>query len=96
MPIIFIQGRSLNKRFLMLDEAQNFNREEAKAFICRAGEGTKVVLTGDVTQIVNRISICSRADCRMSSSECRARNISDVCIGKKRAVFFGTARRGSL
>jgi PhoH-like ATPase len=53
MPINFIQGRSLNKRFLMLDEAQNFNREEAKAFICRAGEGTKVVLTGDVTQIVN-------------------------------------------
>ena len=53
MPINFIQGCSLNKRFMILDEAQNFNREEVKAFICRAGEGTKVVLTGDITQIVN-------------------------------------------
>jgi PhoH-like ATPase len=53
LPINFIQGRSLNKRFMILDEAQNFTREEVKAFITRAGAGTKVVLTGDIGQIVN-------------------------------------------
>jgi PhoH-like ATPase len=53
LPINFIQGRSLNKRFMILDEAQNFTRDEVKAFITRAGAGTKVVLTGDIGQIVN-------------------------------------------
>jgi PhoH-like ATPase len=53
LPINFIQGRSLNKRFMILDEAQNFTRDEVRAFITRAGAGTKVVLTGDIGQIVN-------------------------------------------
>lgn len=53
MPINFIQGRSLNRRFLFLDESQNFTRDDVKAFITRAGAGTKVVLAGDIDQIVN-------------------------------------------
>ena len=84
MPINFIQGCSLNKRFMILDEAQNFNREEVKAFICRAGEGTKVVLTGDITQIVNSsTSISFHAGCRTPYSACRARRTSGVYTWKK-------------
>lgn len=50
-PLTYIRGRSLIKKFLIVDEAQNLNAHELKTIITRAGEGTKIVLTGDVHQI---------------------------------------------
>lgn len=52
-PLNFIRGRSINKSFIIVDEAQNIRPEDAKTVITRAGAGTKVVLVGDVTQIDN-------------------------------------------
>lgn len=52
-PLNFIRGRSINKTFILVDEAQNIRPEDAKTVITRAGAGTKVVLVGDVTQIDN-------------------------------------------
>ena len=49
----YIRGRSLPQQFLIVDEAQNLTPHEAKTVISRAGEGTKVVLTGDPYQIDN-------------------------------------------
>ena len=49
--VTFIRGRSLPKIFFIVDEAQNLTPHEVKTIISRAGEGTKVVLTGDPTQI---------------------------------------------
>lgn len=49
--VTFIRGRSLPKMFFIVDEAQNLTPHEVKTIISRAGEGTKVVLTGDPTQI---------------------------------------------
>jgi len=50
-PLTYIRGRSLPDQFIIIDEAQNLTPHEMKTIITRAGEGTKVVLTGDPYQI---------------------------------------------
>lgn len=52
-PVDSIRGRSLQKRYLIIDEAQNLSPHEIKTIITRAGVGTKVVLMGDLDQIDN-------------------------------------------
>ncbi len=51
--VTYIRGRSLPKMYMIIDEAQNLTPHEVKTIISRAGQGTKVVLTGDPTQIDN-------------------------------------------
>lgn len=51
--VTYIRGRSLPKMYMIIDEAQNLTPHEVKTIISRAGHGTKVVLTGDATQIDN-------------------------------------------
>lgn len=50
-PLSYIRGRSIHRTFLIVDEAQNLTPHEVKTIITRAGEGTKIVLTGDIQQI---------------------------------------------
>ncbi len=50
-PLVFIRGRSIPKTFFIVDEAQNLTPKDAKSIITRAGEGTKIIFMGDVTQI---------------------------------------------
>jgi PhoH-like ATPase len=52
-PLTYIRGRTLPKQFFIVDEAQNLTPHEVKTILTRAGEGTKVVLTGDIEQIDN-------------------------------------------
>lgn len=52
-PLTYIRGRSLPNNFMIVDEAQNLTPHEVKTIITRAGEGTKIVLTGDPYQIDN-------------------------------------------
>jgi len=52
-PLTYIRGRSLPQQYLIVDEAQNLTPHEVKTIITRAGEGTKIVLTGDPHQIDN-------------------------------------------
>lgn len=51
MPLAYIRGRSLSDAFFIVDEAQNLTPHEVKTIITRAGEGTKMVFTGDIDQI---------------------------------------------
>jgi PhoH-like ATPase len=51
--VTFIRGRSLARTYIIIDEAQNLTPHEIKTIVSRAGQGTKVVLTGDPTQIDN-------------------------------------------
>ena len=53
-PITFLRGRSLARTFMILEEAQNFSRNEILNILSRAGEGSKVVLTFDAAQVDNR------------------------------------------
>lgn len=50
-PLAYMRGRTLNDAFIILDEAQNCTIEQMKMFLTRFGEGSKVIVTGDVTQI---------------------------------------------
>lgn len=52
-PLTYIRGRTIPQQFLIIDEAQNLTPHEVKTIVTRAGEGTKVVLTGDPDQIDN-------------------------------------------
>ena len=49
-PLAFMRGRTLNDSFIILDEAQNTTPEQMKMFLTRLGFGSKMVVTGDVTQ----------------------------------------------
>ena len=51
--LTYIRGRSISNAFIVIDEAQNLTRHEIKTIITRIGEGTKIILTGDVEQIDN-------------------------------------------
>ncbi len=49
-PLAYMRGRTLSNAFIILDEAQNSTREQMKMFLTRMGEGSKIVVTGDLTQ----------------------------------------------
>jgi phosphate starvation-inducible PhoH-like protein len=50
-PLAFMRGRTLNDSFIILDEAQNTTPEQMQMFLTRLGFGSKMVITGDITQI---------------------------------------------
>jgi phosphate starvation-inducible PhoH-like protein len=50
-PLAFMRGRTLNDSFIILDEAQNTSPEQMQMFLTRLGFGSRVVVTGDVTQV---------------------------------------------
>jgi phosphate starvation-inducible PhoH-like protein len=50
-PLAFMRGRTLNDSFIILDEAQNTTPEQMQMFLTRLGFGSKIVVTGDVTQV---------------------------------------------
>jgi phosphate starvation-inducible PhoH-like protein len=50
-PLAYMRGRTLNDAFVILDEAQNTTAEQMKMFLTRLGFGSKIVVTGDVTQV---------------------------------------------
>ena len=51
VPLAYMRGRTLDNSFIILDEAQNTTREQMKMFLTRMGFNSKVVVTGDITQI---------------------------------------------
>ncbi len=51
VPLAYMRGRTLNDSFIILDEAQNTSPEQMKMFLTRLGFGSKIVITGDITQI---------------------------------------------
>ena len=50
-PLAYMRGRTLNDAFIILDEAQNTSPEQMKMFLTRLGFGSKMVVTGDITQV---------------------------------------------
>ncbi len=52
-PLTYIRGRSIPHQFMVVDEVQNLTPHEVKTIVSRAGEGTKIILTGDINQIDN-------------------------------------------
>lgn len=50
-PLAYMRGRTIGEAYIILDEAQNCTREQMKMFLTRFGEGSKVIVTGDITQV---------------------------------------------
>ena len=50
-PLAYMRGRTLSNSFIILDEAQNTTKEQMKMFLTRMGENSRIVVTGDITQI---------------------------------------------
>ena len=50
-PLAYMRGRTLNDAFVILDEAQNTTEQQMKMFLTRLGFNTKMIITGDVTQV---------------------------------------------
>ena len=70
-PLAYMRGRTLNDAFIVLDEAQNTSPEQMKMFLTRLGFNSKMVVTGDVTQV-------DLADGRSSGLRVVGRVVSDV------------------
>jgi PhoH-like ATPase len=51
--LTYIRGRSISNAFIIIDEAQNLTKHEVKTIITRIGDGTKIIITGDIEQIDN-------------------------------------------
>ena len=51
VPLAYMRGRTLDDAFIVLDEAQNTTKEQMKMFLTRLGENSRMIITGDVTQI---------------------------------------------
>lgn len=92
-PLAYMRGRTLNDAFIILDEAQNTSAEQMKMFLTRLGFGSRIVVTGDVTQVDLPGGVASGlrvvesiladvddvAFCRMTSSDVvRHRLVSDI------------------
>lgn len=104
-PLAYMRGRTLNDSFIILDEAQNTSVEQMKMFLTRLGFGSRVVVTGDVTQVdlpsnttsglrvVEKIlaDVEDVAFCRLSSSDVvRHRLVSDIIDAYARWDRSGT------
>ena len=62
-PLAFMRGRTLNKSFIILDEAQNTLSTQMKMFLTRLGQDSKMVITGDLSQKI--YPIMPKVECRM-------------------------------
>lgn len=78
-PLAYIRGRSLGKAFFIIDEAQNLTPHEIKTIITRAGDGTKMVFTGDISRSTNRIWTSGRTVSLIWARKCRVRSCSSMC-----------------
>ena len=91
-PLAFMRGRTLSDAFIILDEAQNTTHEQMKMFLTRMGFNSKVVVTGDVTQVdlpPGRVSGLAEAARILSSIQ----DIAIVRFGERDVVRHGLVRR---
>ena len=74
-PLAYMRGRTLNDAFIILDEAQNTTPEQMKMFLTRLGFGSKIVVTGDVTQV----DLPGGAQLGPAASSARSSTASTTC-----------------
>ena len=75
-PLAYMRGRTLDDSFIILDEAQNTSREQMKMFLTRLGFGSKIVITGDITQI----DLPSDKVSGLKDAVCILDNVPDIAI----------------
>lgn len=81
-PLAYMRGRSLNSAFIILDEAQNTTAEQMKMFLTRLGFGSKMVVTGDVTQV----DLPGGARSGLRAAVDILDDIDDICVAELTSV----------
>ncbi len=76
IPLAFMRGRTLNDAFIIMDEAQNATPDQMKMFLTRMGFGSKVIVTGDITQV----DLPSNQESGLINAEKRLNNIEDIAF----------------
>ncbi len=77
-PLAYMRGRTLEGAFIILDEAQNTTSEQIKMFLTRLGNDSKMVITGDITQI----DLPDSKKSGLIEAMKVLRNVDDICIHK--------------
>ena len=80
IPLAYMRGRTLNEAFIILDEAQNTTVAQMKMFLTRMGEGSKIVVSGDTTQV----DLPSSTRSGLTDALVRLRNIKGVGVVEMR------------
>ncbi len=75
-PLAYMRGRTLDDSFIILDEAQNTTKEQMKMFLTRLGFGSKIVVTGDITQI----DLPNGTRSGLAEAAKILENVDDVCV----------------
>jgi len=75
-PLAYMRGRSLENSVIILDEAQNTTKEQMKMFLTRLGEGSRIIITGDPTQV----DLPSRVESGLSHAARVLRNVPEIAI----------------
>ena len=86
MPMLYVRGRSLKNKFLVLDEAQNATKQQVFDVISRASTGTKVVLTGDVRQVDNTLLDRWTNGLTFAVQQMRGKGVAIVNFGEHEVV----------
>ena len=96
-PLAYMRGRTLNDAFIILDEAQNTSLEQMKMFLTRLGFGSKIVVTGDITQVDLPIGTTQRPAGRPGDPRRRrGRPLLDADQQRRRAPPAGQRHRRRL
>ncbi|HID22480.1 MAG TPA: PhoH family protein, partial [Planctomycetaceae bacterium] len=76
VPLAFMRGRTLNNTFMILDEGQNTTVTQMKMFLTRMGVDSKIVVTGDVTQV----DLAAHVQCGLTDAISRLSSVRDVAV----------------
>ncbi len=76
VPLAYMRGRTLSKSFIILDEAQNTTKTQMKMFLTRLGNGSKMVITGDVTQV----DLVNKKESGLLDATTVLKNIEEIAI----------------
>ena len=94
-PLAFMRGRTLNDSFVILDEAQNTTPEQMKMFLTRLGFGSKMVITGDITQVDLPRDQQSGPDRRRATSSRRSRASTSSASAARTSSATGSSSASS-
>ena len=79
IPLAFMRGRSLNDSFIIMDEAQNSTPDQMKMLLTRMGFGSKIIVTGDITQV----DLPDKQESGLVNAEKKLSHIDDIAF-----IFF--------
>lgn len=86
LPMLYIRGRNLYRKFTILDEAQNITKQQVKDVLTRAADGTKIVIVGDPGQIDNTVLDSRNNGLTYAWNTMRGKGVAEIHFSEKEVV----------